>query len=441
MLLAAYLGHLLVPLVFLVDSLRVMHAGAAGAGEKTVVVAGAAWVLVGLSALAFSRDRGCFLEWASGPLIAIYAFFFSVAVLELGIRIGIRRFNRNRLFFKPGTKMVFDLRPWRLPGVSPSVTFSVNALGLRGPMPPDGGRVYRIIALGGSTTECAALDDSQEWPHLLMQAMNDRQKQYFVWVANAGVSGLTTVDHLSCLGRLPMLSQADLLIFLIGVNDLQAALEYGGASTQMALEYKAELFAEHAPPGVTPVGGLFRRTWVFPLGRDGLLSLVSILRRRWGEPAPDAAPQFSEQSRRRAAGPILPLPDLRIGLDEYAQRVRGLERECRARRLRCVFLTQPSMWRTDLPPAEQGLLWFGAVGRQGHPRGYASVADLKRAMDAYNTTLLSVCRQEHLECYDLASFIPKDTSAFYDDVHFNTGGARIVAQFLAARLLSSSPFP
>ena len=61
-------------------------------------------------------------------------------------------------------------------------------------------------------------------------------------------------------------------------------------------------------------------------------------------------------------------------------------------------------------------------------------------MDGFNQTLLSVCREDHLECYDLASAIPKDSSAFYDDDHLNIGGARMVAQFLAARLLASPPF-
>jgi hypothetical protein len=72
--------------------------------------------------------------------------------------------------------------------------------------------------------------------------------------------------------------------------------------------------------------------------------------------------------------------------------------------------------------------------------GYASAADLSHAMDAFNQTLLSVCREDNLECYDLASAIPKDTSAFYDGDHFNISGARMVAQFLAAHLLASPPF-
>jgi len=429
-LLCAYLVHLLLPLTFLVDSLQAARRGEAGTVEKVVIAVGAMWVLVGLGALAFTGDRRALLARVSRPLVAVYTLFFCVGLVEFGIRTGVRHFDRAPLFFKPGSRMVFDLTPWQMIGVSSTVTFSVNALGLRGPLPPRGCRhLYKIIAVGGSTTECATLDDTQEWPHLLMQLMNSRRTQYFTWVNNAGVSGLTTVDHLSCLRRLPILSEVDLLVFLIGVNDLEATLEYGGTTTQKVLERKAELFAEHAPDGVMAAGGFFRHLWLYPMTRTALLNLVSSLKRsRVREP------------QRRSAGPILPLPDLHVGLQEYAQRVGDLGRECRIRKLRCVFLTQPTIWRADLSRGEKDLLWFGKVGRHGRVLGYASAGDLARAMNAYNQTLLSVCGEDHLECYDLAAFIPKDTSAFYDDVHFNIGGARMVAQFLATRLLSAPPF-
>jgi len=143
---------------------------------------------------------------------------------------------------------------------------------------------------------------------------------------------------------------------------------------------------------------------------------------------------------RRAASPVLPLPDLDTGLEEYRRRVLSLASRCRALELRCLFVTQPSMWRSDLSPAEQRLLWLGYVGRWEKPKGYISAADMARAMDAYNRTLLDVCRQNGLECYDLASQIPKDTSAFVDDAHLNEAGARLVAQNLKQYLLSHSPF-
>ena len=79
-----------------------------------------------------------------------------------------------------------------------------------------------------------------------------------------------------------------------------------------------------------------------------------------------------------------------------------------------------------------GVLWDIAVSR-----GYVSAPELGRAMAAYNQVLLAVCREDQLECYDMAAAIPKDTSAFSDESHYNDNGARLVADYLAERLLAS----
>jgi hypothetical protein len=247
-LLAAYLAHLLLPLMFLLDSLWAWHASTADISEKAVVPIATMWLILGLGALASTRSRRHFLDRVSGVLIAIYVICFSVALLELGLRVTIGHLNRNTFRFPPGTKHVsHNLARWGLPGVPATAVFSTNELGLRGPTLPREGRVYKIITVGGSTPECFALDDSQEWPHLPMQAMNERQKEYSVWVGNAGVGGLTTVDHLACFYKRPVLSEADLLIFLIGINDLGVTLISGGAPSQNLLEYRAELILHHAP--------------------------------------------------------------------------------------------------------------------------------------------------------------------------------------------------
>jgi lysophospholipase L1-like esterase len=46
----------------------------------------------------------------------------------------------------------------------------------------------------------------------------------------------------------------------------------------------------------------------------------------------------------------------------------------------------------------------------------------------YNDFAKDMAAKENLLLCDLAAVVPKGTEAFYDDVHFNTNGARIVAQ-------------
>jgi lysophospholipase L1-like esterase len=56
---------------------------------------------------------------------------------------------------------------------------------------------------------------------------------------------------------------------------------------------------------------------------------------------------------------------------------------------------------------------------------------LARALNLFNKKLLQVCRATDSECVDLAAAMNGDERYFYDDVHFNEPGARVVAALLA----------
>jgi hypothetical protein len=134
------------------------------------------------------------------------------------------------------------------------------------------------------------------------------------------------------------------------------------------------------------------------------------------------------------------LPDLRIGVKEYHNRIVDLGQECRALSIRCLFLTQPSLLRNDLSPAEQEMLWFGNIGRLEKPKGYVTPGDLGAATEVYNRMLLSTCRKQALECLDLAAAVPRNSALFYDDWHFNNDGAQVVSDSIASYLLTATPF-
>ena len=127
------------------------------------------------------------------------------------------------------------------------------------------------------------------------------------------------------------------------------------------------------------------------------------------------------------------LPDLSSALETYASNLNKMIDVANEKSVRLILVTQPTLWRPDLPEDLAALLWLGGIGNfqaeSGKP--YYSVGALDRAMQAYNDTLLQICRQRKVECVDLASMLAKDTTVFYDDVHFNESGARKVAAVLA----------
>ena len=153
-----------------------------------------------------------------------------------------------------------------------------------------------------------------------------------------------------------------------------------------------------------------------------------------------AEPWYGENRAKRAGRKVVPMPDLSVALADIRKRVQRLGAECRARHKRCVFLTQPTMWRPDLPPELEKLMWFGWTGSMQNPTGFVSIADLARGMRQYNDVLLQACRDGGMECLDLAASIPKDTSALFDDCHFNVNGARLVADAITVYLCTRPPF-
>jgi len=447
----AYLLHLALPAFLFMSVITAWRHGevALRPWSSSTLIAGfsALWVLAAIGALAASRGGPSFIRWALGPLTSVYVVYAMMIVTE---------FLARAVFpqppipgqLRPGHTRFGPVDPAVFPGIHGVKSFTINSLGLRGPLPPERNGAYRILAIGGSTTICTYLDDSEVWTHLLMENTNAAEPNHPIWVGNAGVSGRTAVSHLVLLQWIPGVVDVDMVVFLVGVNDLYATLAFEGAPTQTILE-RADGYEGELPAGTRFrfLHPSYQRLQIFQL----VHGVAGILERRFGGSSrDDRADQLPAPARpsdldvvpyreERAAGPAVPLPDLRVGLEEYRHRIFSLQSMCKTLGIRCMFLTQPSLWRDDLSPAEQRLLWNGRVGRWEHPKGFASAGDLGRAMDAYNRILLDVCRESGLECYDLAAHIPKDTSAFYDDVHFNAGGARMVAENVKQQLLAK-PF-
>jgi hypothetical protein len=106
--------------------------------------------------------------------------------------------------------------------------YRVNSSGIRGhPFGPDRSE-YGILAVGASTTECAQLDDTEVWTSLLERALDPMPDGRRVWVGNVGRSETTTREHaLQTEHLLPEYPRIDVVLSMVGVNDLLSALKQG----------------------------------------------------------------------------------------------------------------------------------------------------------------------------------------------------------------------
>ena len=330
-----------------------------------------------------------------------------------------------------------------MPGIRGQSLFVTNSRGIRGDeIPEDAG--YRILAVGGSTTESLFLDQTETWPHLLQEGLSGGAPAHRVWVGNAGKSGLTTRDHIVQLRYLlPELPPIDAIIFLIGVNDLtlrnlQDSRYDPHFMTREGVDGELLPRAFGVYPLQDPALPWHRRMAVWELARQAKRRL-----RATGRDYQDQAGRnyLRWRAERRNATRIREtMPDLKTALEEYSLNINKLIDLAQQRAIRPVFLTQPTVWREDLPPDLLALLWVGRIGEGDGAHDYYSVDVLAAEMERYNETLTRTCRSRQVECFDLASRIPKDGTVFYDDDHYGEKGSELVADLVARFMREGSPF-
>lgn len=332
-----------------------------------------------------------------------------------------------------------------LPGTSRRAWFRTNSLGLRGyePAPNDD---YRILVLGGSAAECLYLNERESWPRRLQARLQIAVPDFRVWVGNGGRSGQGSRDHVFHLEYLPLdRFDLDAVVVLIGVNDFILRLRQDTLYNPDFLETSGgrEVQIDHAflmvPASYSiPPPPFYRRA--------GLWQAAKRLRNRLFPPEPqDPRGEVVKKWRemRSSAGEFRDrLPDLEEAFGEYLDNLERMIQLARRRELRLIFVTQPSLWKQEMSPAEEAALWMGGVGEfrllPGQP--YYSSSALERGLRAYNSLLSEYCRRRGVECLDLAVDYPRDLTHFYDDCHFTVAGAEETARRLAAYLLSRPPW-
>jgi len=368
----------------------------------------------------------------------------TLLLCEAALQYALPSIHSKGYYFMPPTyRTVFRPHPGIMPGVSGDSKFDTNSNGIRGDefTTQD---TYRILAIGGSTTQCAYLDQPETWTRLLQEALNRDTQNQRVWVGNGGLSGTTTRHHLIAMQHLPLREmKINAVILLIGINDLSRRLSHDKSYDPNFLgkpEVKEELLYEtftgtfylHAEDPFykkTAIWQMLRKTKRMLSGEhiedeDGKIYIT------WRE------------HRRRAAEIRETLPDLSSALEEYASNINMITDLALEKSARLILMTQPTMWKTGLPRELDALLWLGGIGdfQKESGKSYYSVAALEKGIKSYNDTLLRVCQKRRIECLDIASMLEKDTTVFYDDVHFNESGARKVAEALSKYMLGRAPF-
>lgn len=346
------------------------------------------------------------------------AMIFCLLLLEVGLRLYNPfpfRVKGNRIVLTGNRVETYRSSS---PKLEPVITVGRNSLGFRGPNPPsDPDRYLSIVTVGGSTTECRFISDSNTWPAVL-----DRQLQREfspLWLNNAGLDGHSTFGHMILLRDHLLRLKPKVIVFLVGINDQAAAAP--------------------RPLDMAQFKGIHARSpWYFLLGvvrnselLDTLYNISRYSLARKAQLATDYIPDL-----KKLAAVQLPEPTIseavsrheRLYLPAYRQRLLDLVNTCKEHGIRPVLITQPLLWGSGIddvtgvnletiverPPTNGKLDWS--------------------ILEAYNRTTLDMAGSSGVLGIDLANKLPKSSRLFYDGCHYTSQGATEVGNIVATAM-------
>ena len=373
-------------------------------------------------------------------VVIAFGTLLSLVAAEFALRIATS--NTPYRVLPANVRAEFTPAPGLMPGVTGTSVYSTNSDGIRGrSYPADEG--LHILAVGGSTTECLYLDDSEAWPALLESLLGGEAGRPPVWVGSVGVSGHGLAEHIQIARYLLPQLRIDWTVVLAGINDLVPLL-------RLAEDYRPE---KEDPDRVRFLDKAFRSRpladarWpaAFPTNLAGwhlARRSIAILKRNWRAELTEGDLLVEDRAgltyaRRREAlrgVPVLDeIPDLGPALKRFEQNLRVMVDAVHEADSRLLLLTQPSAWNAGLSPEHEALHWIAFLGSKQAPRARYATPALEQAMRRFNETTLRVCRETEAECLDVATAMADADRElyYYDEVHLNERGSRRLAELIA----------
>lgn len=118
----------------------------------------------------------------------------------------------------PGLRLVWNPEADLFRGASAHATYTTGSRGFRGRDLPNTSSDYRILCVGGGTTEGLYLDDEETWPARLQAKIDDSNTGLW-WVGNVGYSSCCLQEHLAFLQESPLVSDVDCVVLMLGADD------------------------------------------------------------------------------------------------------------------------------------------------------------------------------------------------------------------------------
>jgi GDSL-like Lipase/Acylhydrolase family len=355
-------------------------------------------------------------------LARVLALVYSVLIFGVCGEVAVRLI-RPRLQDIPWVPMHAVYVPSAdLPGIKGPIEFTVNDLGFRGPSVRLEDVDLRIMCVGASTTECMYQTDKRSWPWQLQDKLAQRLGKA-VLVANVGKSGHITLNHDYLLKHYRLAPRFEWVVLLCGQSDMVVMMSVRNYEARTRI-FEATTLRNYS--GTDSTLAYYRdlaltQWWWEALGKGPIPPGITL----------DTAGLWVEKERQNRLEALrkntikeVPCDELQKALATYKENLDRIVSTCSSQGQRLVVVTQPTIYRKDLPEKLERLTW------SYRSDGAFATPVLEQLMDAFNRATIELCKERGVDCIDAAPVLPKDSTSFIDDVHLTDLGCDTVSDLV-----------
>lgn len=274
---------------------------------------------------------------------------------------------------------------------------------------------YRILCLGGSTTEELAISEEGRYPNVLERVLKDRYPDADIRVFNGGKNWYTTRHSLISYTTYYVDWKPDLVIVMHTINDLCRSF----SPRDFAIGEYDELWTHFYGPAINGA-----RPLTF---EQKILGYFEVPMNAWY-----AKYRFLEKDYPTER--YLSLPSFEKNLTKIV--IYG-----RAHGSDVMLISQPSLYKERMSTEESERLYFGKTIANEQINffqiGYPSSASFYRAMKLFNAATKKIAKSEGVYFVDADSMLNKNLQNFTDDAHCTEEGAKKLAEIVARAIVEN----
>ena len=273
----------------------------------------------------------------------------------------------------------------------------------------------KLFFLGGSTTECIYVSETNRFPYVVGRLVEDATGQR-VNSYNGGVSGNNSLHSLNILLNDVLPAEPDVVVLMHNINDLVILLytgTYWNDNPHRSPIYNTVVRREPPPS----FGHLASDTvsWFAPHLAQRIANLTAL-----------PTPKVDEWENIRGQRLLYDFPEARAA---FRRNLVAFVNLCQAYHATPVLMTQQNRLR----PAPDS---FVIQRMQKMEKDFGiSYAEFQSMYSAFNETVRDVAKSEGVALVDLDVTVPKDRMHIYDTCHLNDHGSIAAARVIADALL------